>query len=82
MSATIHPLPTLANICRADAVETLERYLERARAGELVTVAIASITSEGLANFTYSQQVNGVSLLGAVTLMQQDLTAALLREAD
>ena len=81
MSATIYPLPTLANMCRADAIETLERFLERAKAGEVVTVAIAAVNAEGTSTFSYSQQVSGVSLLGAVTLMQHDLTAALIREA-
>lgn len=82
MSATIYPLPTLASLCRADAIETLERYLEKAKAGEIITVAIAAVNPEGTATFTYSEQVNGVSLLGAVTLMQHDLTAALMREAN
>jgi hypothetical protein len=82
MSATIYPLPTPSNLARADAVETLERYLERAKSGEIVTVAIAAVNAEGTANFSYSQQVNGVSLLGAVALLQHDLTAALIREAD
>ena len=80
--SNVYALPTLPNICRADAIETLERYLERAKAGEITTVAIAAINTEGSANFSYSQQVSGVSLLGAVTLLQHDLTAALMREVD
>ena len=82
MSATIYPLPTPANVCREDAIRTLERYLEKAKAGEIITVAIAAVNAEGSANWTYSEQMHGVSLLGAVTLMQHDLTAALVREAD
>jgi hypothetical protein len=78
--SNVYALPTLANLCRADAIETLERYLERAKAGEITAVAIATINTEGAANYTYSEQVSGVSLLGAVTLLQHDLTAALVRE--
>jgi hypothetical protein len=82
MSATIYPLPTLANLARADAIETLERYLDRAKAGEIVTVAIAAVNAEGTANYCYSEQINGSALLGAVTLMQHGLAAALIREAE
>ena len=82
MSAEIVTLPTLANLCTADAVEVLERMLERARNGEIVSVAVAALTNDHTAYFTYSQQMNGVSLLGAATLLQHDLTAALIREGN
>ncbi|WP_333790621.1 hypothetical protein [Sphingorhabdus sp.] len=82
MSAEIVTLPTLANLCTADAVEVLERMLERARNGEIATVAIAALTVDNSAVFTYSQQMSGIGLLGACTLLQHDLTAALIREGN
>ena len=82
MSAEIVTLPTLANLCTADAVEVLERMLERARNGEIATVGIAALTVDNSAIFTYSQQMSGIGLLGACTLLQHDLTAALIREGN
>ena len=82
MSAEIVTLPTLASICAVDAVEVLERMLERARNGEITSVAIAALTVDNSAIFTYSQQISGIGLLGACTLLQHDLTAALVREGN
>jgi hypothetical protein len=78
----VYALPTLANVCNMDAIETLERFLDRARKGEITTVALAALTVDGNALFTYSQQMNGLALLGACNLLQHDLTTALIREGE
>ena len=78
----IYALPTMTKVCQADAIETLERYLERARNGEITTVAVAALTAEGNSIFAYSQHMSGLALLGACNLLQHDLAAALIREGD
>ena len=78
----IYALPTMAKVCQADVIETLERFLERARDGEITAVAIAALTPDANAIFTYSQQMSGLTLLGACNLMQHELASALIREGE
>ena len=78
----IYALPTMAKVCQADVIETLERFLERARDGEITAVAIAALTPDSNSIHAYSQQMNGLPLLGACNLLQHDLAAALIREGE
>lgn len=50
----------------ADVIDTLERMLERARAGEISSVAIAAVYRDGATTSTWSAQPSFATLLGAV----------------
>jgi hypothetical protein len=76
----IYALPTWTNHCQADAISALEDVLARAKAGELTSVAIAATTTDLNGHYTFSEQVNGLALLGVITLMRDDLASDLRRE--
>lgn len=52
-----------------DVVGLLESWLERARGGELVSVAVAGVDREGASMHAYTTGWK-VSLIGALTLLQ------------
>ncbi len=81
MSATIYPLPTWTNYCQADVISALETMLERAKAGEFTSVAIAATTTDLRGAYSYSDQVNGLALLGVIGLMRDDLADAVRRDS-
>jgi hypothetical protein len=56
------------------AVELLESFLEDARAGRLVSVAVAGVTSTGVACTAMSNDDGGLLLLGAVTRLQHRIS--------
>jgi hypothetical protein len=77
--AEIYALPTWTNHCQADVISVLEGMLERAKAGELTSVSVAATTTDGDGHYVYSEQVNGLALLGVIGLMRDDLADAFRR---
>ncbi len=56
--------------------------LERAKRGEITSVAIAALTADGLALVSYSRQISGLALLGATNILQHTLANGLIEESD
>lgn len=52
-----------------DLVETIERVLEKAKAGELSSVGIAVVFRDGSTDTTWSKPPTFATLLGAVNIM-------------
>ena len=78
--AEIYALPTWTNHCQADVVTALENMLDRAKAGDITGVAIAATTIDARGFYTYSEQVNGTLLLGAIRCMSDDIADEVRRE--
>ncbi len=62
----------------ADVIATLEAALEKARTGEISSVAVAVVERDGSVNRTWSTPPSLSLLIGAVARLQ----AALIRAAD
>lgn len=58
-------------------VETLEDWLERAKAGEVSSVAIAIVNRDGSASTEWSDAPSQVLLIGAVSRLQWRLNQEL-----
>lgn len=57
-------------IVNESCVSTLEEWLERAKAGDVITVAIAGLTNENSSTTQWSE-IDAVSaLLGAITILE------------
>ena len=52
----------------ANAVATLERFLEQARSGEVVGVVVAAQHRDGLASWTRGGRIGSYSLVGALSI--------------
>lgn len=69
--------PKLSVIPSFDAgesiVDKLEQVMERAKAGELSMVAIATVERDGSTGRTWSQCHNTATLLGSIELMKVDI---------
>lgn len=57
-------------IVNESCVETLQDWLEKAKAGEVVTVAIAGITGDGASLTQWSEIDHVQALLGAITILE------------
>lgn len=64
-----------------NCIATLERWLEMARAGEIIGFAGAALHHDGLSQYAISGFIGGYSVLGAVEMAKADLTDH-LRECD
>lgn len=65
--------PAAKPLCNQDAVDRLEEALKQAKAGELVAVAIAAVTSTGGITRAWSSCESVGSLIGAVANLQHEL---------
>lgn len=59
------------------AVEVLEEALAAARSGDVVSVAIATVTSDASSVTYQSTAPNAITLLGGVTRLQHQIQLAL-----
>ncbi|API59628.1 hypothetical protein BSL82_10115 [Tardibacter chloracetimidivorans] len=59
----------------ADTVVVLETMLERARKGELSSVAIAAVTRDGAATTTWSALPSAPAILGALQILSARIIA-------
>lgn len=73
MTAKLIPLETPRAAARADAVELLEDFLERAKAGEIIAVAIAAVRPDLNSETGYSETDNLNALLGSVSALDKRL---------
>jgi ribonuclease PH len=62
----IHRLVTRREEISKEAVEILEDYLEMAKRGEIIAVAICAVLSDGGATHQASSTDHQITLLGAV----------------
>jgi len=74
--------PTQRIVSQESAVELLERYLERARNGELVAVGIAAVRDDGRAQYAHSEPENALSLIGAIKLLETYVALSLDEEGE
>lgn len=65
--------PTGLPEVNAAAVEALERWLEMARSGHLVGVALAGLDCDGCGRWALSGRVGGYSMLGALEVVRAEL---------
>lgn len=62
----------------SEIIERLEEALEKARAGELSSIAIATVYRDGCVGKSWSSPPNASLLIGSIARLQ----AALIRTAD
>jgi hypothetical protein len=62
--------------CGADVVEKLEEALEKAKSGELSSVAIAIVYRDGCTGSSWSAPLSYSILIGAVARLQHRLIAS------
>lgn len=62
-----------AGVPQSDVIEALEWLLERARSGEVQTVAVAFMDKDSLASWRVQGLVGGYSFLGAVDMLHHAL---------
>lgn len=62
-------------------IETLEEWLEMARAGEIVGVAMAGLSFDGTARYGVGGRVGGYGIVGALEIAKTDIVE-LLRDED
>jgi hypothetical protein len=75
---TVVRLVTLPEMVRESAIEKLENALELARAGQLQSVAIAGVLSNGDAQMWLSESDRSVTLLGATHALAHMIVEELL----
>ena len=63
-------------IAAQDAVAVLEQWLAKAKAGELVGVAIAAVRYDGATSTGYSKCANVGTLIGAIARLQHRVIEA------
>lgn len=63
-----------AEMLGSDIIQCLENVLEKAHAGELSSVAIASVFRDGCVASSWSSPPNASLLIGAIARMQSRLT--------
>jgi len=80
--SNITTLPTQRCRSHESTIEMLERYLERAKAGLIVSVGIAAVTSDGRAQYGHSDPDDGLRLLGAVRLLDTFVALSLDEEGE
>ncbi|WP_454917436.1 hypothetical protein [Xanthobacter sediminis] len=54
-------------------IATLEEWLERARSGEIVGVALAALHHDGVGSYAVGGRVGGYSMLGALEMACAEL---------
>ena len=57
----------------AACIETIERWLEQARAGEIVGVALAGLGHDGFSQYSVAGKVGGYSMIGALEVAKAEL---------
>lgn len=67
--------------CNAETVKLLEQWLDKARAGEIVSVAFAAVGPDGSAYTEVTSSIMFVTLLGAVGRLWHQLNLVGDREA-
>lgn len=74
-TATVNviPLKTHTQAAREDTVEMLEKALERARAGEIVSAAVCYVTADGGIGTGISESLDVGRLIGACAYLQHRL---------
>ena len=65
--------PAAKPLCNQDAIDRLEEALKQAKAGELIAVAIAAVTSTGAITRAWSSCELVGPLIGAVANLQHEL---------
>lgn len=73
---TVTPLKTVPKASNEDAVQRLEEALGRAKAGEIVAVAIAAVLDNGAISRGWSRADPTGPLIGAVAYLQHELISA------
>lgn len=79
---TVTPFPSSKAIVQQDLIEMLERYLDAAKQGQITCVAMAAITPDRSAIYTFSEPDDALALMGAVRLLDRMLATHLDGEAD
>jgi hypothetical protein len=82
MTAEIVTLIHPDDVPRLKAIEMLERYLAKAKAGEIESVALAALTDDGTARVAFSEHADNLALLGSIRLLDEMLVSAVLREGE
>jgi len=59
-------------------IEKIERLLERAKAGDVIGIAVACAYKDGCSSCDVEGIVNGFSTLGAVTALQERVRAIVM----
>lgn len=72
---TVVELKTRPAVVVASVIERLEEVLERARAGEISAVAIATVYSDGGAGCSWSETDNYWTMLGSISRLQHRMNA-------
>jgi hypothetical protein len=73
MPLDVVALKTVAKTCNEDVIAKLEEALERARAGEIVAIAIAAVLDDGGIAGAWSKCNPCGPLIGAVACLQHNL---------
>jgi hypothetical protein len=60
------------------AIECLEKILEQAKSGEIKGVCVATMNKDDIASYMAYGATGGYSMIGALSIMQQELTEAML----
>ena len=56
-----------------NTIDVLEKYLEMARSGEIIGVAVAALCADGLARYHIGGMIGGYSMLGALEVCRADV---------
>lgn len=77
---SIHGGPTGQPEPSPTCIQVLEEWLEKARSGEIVGVAIAGLCHDSCGCYALAGKVGGYSMLGAVDMAKADLLTVLRDE--
>lgn len=69
----IHGGPTGEPEPNEQAIAVLESYLEMARSGEIIGVALAALCADGLARYSLGGFIGGYSMIGALEICKMDV---------
>ena len=56
-----------------NTIATLESYLEMAKAGEIIGVAVVALCADGLSRYNIGGFIGGYSMLGALDVCKSDV---------
>lgn len=65
--------PVPASDPNEECVKTLERWLDMARSGEIVGVAMAGLCPDGCGRYVIGGYVGGYSMLGALDVVKAEM---------
>jgi hypothetical protein len=57
----------------ASCIDCLERWLEMARSGKIVGIAIAGVSHDNLSEYALTGRIGGFGIIGAMQMLQQHL---------